>query len=86
MFSKAKKFRDEHITEVSNYEDFKKVLDEKGGFVKAHWDGTSETELKIKEETKATIRCIPNDEPESKGKCVYSGEASSRKVLFAKAY
>jgi len=86
LFDRAKKFRDDHITEVKNFDEFKSVLEEKGGFIKAHWDGTTETELKIKEETKATIRCIPNEEPESPGKCVYSGETSSRKVLFAKAY
>ncbi len=86
LFEKAKKYRDDHITEVKNYDDFKEVLEEKGGFVKAHWDGSTETELKIKEETKATIRCIPNDEPESFGKCIYSGKDSNRKVLFAKAY
>lgn len=86
LFDRAKKFRDDHITEVKNFDEFKSVLEDKGGFIKAHWDGTTETELKIKEETKATIRCIPNEEPESPGKCVYSGETSSRKVLFAKAY
>jgi len=86
LFDRAKKFRDDHITEVKNFDELKSVLEEKGGFIKAHWDGTTETELKIKEETKATIRCIPNEEPESPGKCVYSGETSSRKVLFAKAY
>ena len=86
LFEKAKNYRDDHITEVKNYDDFKEVLEEKGGFVKAHWDGSTETELKIKEETKATIRCIPNDEAESSGKCVYSGKDSNRKVLFAKAY
>jgi len=86
LFDRAKKFRDDHITEVKNFDEFKSVLEEKGGFIKAHWDGSTETELKIKEETKATIRCIPNEEPESPGKCVYSGETSSRKVLFAKAY
>jgi prolyl-tRNA synthetase len=86
LFDRAKAFRDNHITEVKNFDEFEEVLDEKGGFIKAHWDGTTETELKIKEETKATIRCIPNDEPESSGKCVYSGNPSNKKVLFAKAY
>lgn len=86
LFERAKNFRDDHITEVKDYEEFKSVLETKGGFVKAHWDGTTETELKIKEETKATIRCIPLDEPESKGVCIYSGKESSKKVLFAKAY
>lgn len=86
LFEKAKKFRDKHITEVKNFDEFKQVLEDKGGFIKAHWDGTTETELKIKEETKATIRCIPNDAEEKPGKCVYSGNDSSRQVLFAKAY
>jgi len=86
LFERAKKYRDDHITEVKNYSDFKEALEEKGGFIKAHWDGTTETELKIKEETKASIRCIPNDEAESAGKCVYSGNDSKQKVLFAKAY
>lgn len=86
LFERAKKFRNDHITEVKNFDDFKSALEEKGGFIKAHWDGSTETELKIKEETKATIRCIPNDEAERPGKCVYSGEASERTVLFAKAY
>ena len=61
-------------------------IENKGGFVLAHWDGTSETELKIKDETKATIRCIPLDAKEEQGKCIYSGKPSSRRVLFAKAY
>ncbi len=86
LFERAKKYRDDHITEVDNFDDFKKVIEEKGGFVKCHWDGTVETELKIKELTKATLRCIPNDEKESEGKCVYSGNPSNKKVLFAKAY
>ena len=64
----------------------KKVLDEKGGFVSAHWDGTAETETKIKEETKATIRCIPLDGEKEDGKCVFSGKLSSQRVLFARAY
>ncbi len=64
----------------------KQVLDEKGGFVLAHWDGTAETEDKIKNETKATIRCIPLDADEEAGKCIYSGEPSARRVLFARAY
>ena len=74
------------ISEVDTYEEFKQVLDEKTGFVLAHWDGTPETEAAIKEETKATIRCIPLDATEEEGKCVYSGKASSRRVLFARAY
>ena len=86
LFERAKKFRDDHITEVDNFDDFKKVIEEKGGFVKAYWDGTTETELKIKEATKATLRCVPIDEEESDGKCVFSGNPSKKKALFAKAY
>ncbi len=73
-------------TNVDSFEDFKKVLDEKGGFVSAHWDGTKETEAKIKDETKATIRCIPLDAKEETGTCVYSGKPSERRVLFARSY
>ena len=86
IYQKAVDFRTEHTTEVDSYEDFKKVLDGKGGFVSAHWDGTAETEDKIKEETKATIRCIPLDRKEEAGVCIYSGKPSQGRVLFAKAY
>ena len=86
LFSRALRFRDDHITEVDNFEDFKKVLETKTGFVSAHWDGTNETEDKIKELTKATIRCIPLEMKAEKGTCVYSGKPSSGRVLFAKAY
>lgn len=86
IFQKALTFRESNTTEVDSYEEFKKVLNEKGGFVKAHWDGTSETEDRIKSETKATIRCILLDEKEEHGKCIYSGKPSSKKVVFAKAY
>ncbi len=86
MFNKALKFRDEHITKVDSWEEFVKVLDEKGGFVSAHWDGTSATEDKIKEMTKATIRCIPLDNPQEDGKCILTGNASKERVLFARAY
>lgn len=86
IYKRALKFRTEMITKTDSYEDFKKILDEKGGFVLAHWDGTPETEGAIKEETKATIRCIPLDAFEEVGKCVYSGKPSSRRVLFARAY
>jgi prolyl-tRNA synthetase len=86
LFNKALGYREEHITEVDNFEDFKSVLADKGGFISAHWDGTSETEEMIKKQTKATIRCIPLTEVPSKGKCVYSGKPSSQRVLFAKAY
>jgi prolyl-tRNA synthetase len=86
IFQKAKSFRDSLITNVDSFEDFKRVLDERGGFVQAHWDGTKETEAAIKEQTKATIRCIPLDAAEEQGTCVYSGKPSSRRVLFARAY
>lgn len=86
LFEQALDFRSERTTIVDNFEDFKTVLEEKGGFISAHWDGTSETEEKIKELTKATIRCIPLDAEEEAGKCVYSGNASGKRVLFAKAY
>ncbi len=86
IFQKALDFRNTHIHEAQDWETFKKVLQEQGGFIKAHWDGTTETELKIKEETKATIRCIPLDAPEENGVCVYSGKPSHRKVIFAEAY
>lgn len=86
IYNKALKHREENTTEVDSYDEFKKVLEEKGGFVKAHWDGTVETEDKIKNETKATIRCILLDEKEEEGKCIYSGKPSSKKVVFAKAY
>lgn len=86
LFKKALDFRDSHITEVHTFDEFKHILENKTGFVSAHWDGTSETEQKIKELTKATIRCIPLDVKEEPGECVYSGKPSSKRVLFAKAY
>lgn len=86
IFQKAKTFRDEHITEVNSYEEFKEVLENKTGFISCHWDGTEETEQKIKEETKATIRCIPLDAKEEEGVCIYSGKPSKQRVLFARAY
>ena len=86
LFNKALSFRNDHITEVNSFEEIKEVIENKGGFVSAHWDGTIETENKIKELTKATIRCIPNKAKEEVGTCVLTGEKSSRKVLFAKAY
>ena len=85
LFERAKKFLKENITEVDNYEDFKNTINQKGGFVHAYWDGTNETEEKIKKETKATIRCIPYSSS-SKGKCVLTGKESSQKVYFAKSY
>jgi len=86
LFNKADKYRNEHITEVNNFEEFKEVISSKGGFVSAHWDGTIETENKIKDSTKATIRCIPIDGKMEEGKCVFTGNKSDRRVLFAKAY
>lgn len=86
IFNKALTFRNENITEVNSYEEFKKVLEEKGGFISAHWDGTAEEEEQIKEETKATIRCIPLDAKEEQGVSLISGRPSGRRVLFAKAY
>lgn len=86
MFKKAYDFRNNHITEVNSYEEFKKVLDSKGGFIAAHWDGTKETEEQVKNETKATIRCIPIDAIIEQGTCIISGKPSKNRVLFAKAY
>ncbi len=86
LYKKAYDFREDHITEVNSFEEFKEVLDKKGGFISAHWDGTTETEEKIKDLTKATIRCIPLDAKEEEGICVFSGNKSSKRVLFSKAY
>jgi len=87
LFQKALKHREENTTSVSSWEEFKEVLDKKGGFILAHWDGSSETELKIKDETKATIRLIPLEgKYKTEGKCVYSGNPSTQIVVFAKAY
>jgi len=86
IYQKALKFRDENITPVDSYEEFKRLLDEKPGFLLAHWDGTSETEQQIKEETKATIRCIPLNNPQEEGKCILTGKPSKERVLFARAY
>ena len=86
LFTKAINYRTAHTTQVSSYDEFKKVLNEKGGFISAHWDGTSATEEKIKKETKATIRCIPLDTDNEGGTCIVTGNISARKVLFAKAY
>ncbi len=86
LFDRALKFRDAHITEVNSFEEFKDVLENKTGFVSAHWDGTAETEQSIKELTKATIRCIPYDVKAEEGQCVYTGKPSQKRVLFAKAY
>ena len=86
MFSIAKTYRDEHITAADSWEQFEKLLDEKGGFISAHWDGTAETEDAIKEKTKATIRCIPLDNQLENGKCILTGNTSTQRVLFARAY
>jgi prolyl-tRNA synthetase len=86
IYQKAQLFRKENTTEVNSWNEFKTVLQNKGGFIAAHWDGTSETEEKIKEETKATIRCIPLNNKKETGKCVYTGKPSTERVLFALNY
>ena len=86
IYKKALNFRDQNTTVVDTYDEFKAVLEDKGGFVMAHWDGTPGTEEKIKEETKATIRCIPLNFQEDEGKCIYSGKPSKGRVVFARAY
>ncbi len=86
MYQKALVYRDAHITKADTWEEFEKLLDEKGGFISAHWDGTAETEETIKEKLKATIRCIPLNNPEEEGECIYSGRPSHERVLFARAY
>ena len=86
VYAKALKFREENISYVDSWEQFVDTLDNKGGFIYAHWDGTAETEEKIKDLTKATIRCIPLDSKEEEGKCILSGNPSNRRVLFARAY
>ncbi len=86
IYERAIQFRNENTFTVDSWSDFKDVLDEKGGFIMAHWDGSPDTEEKIKEETKATIRCIPFNAEVEEGKCVYSGKPSKRRVLFARSY
>jgi prolyl-tRNA synthetase len=86
LYKRALDFRDSHITEVDNFDAFKEVLKTEGGFISAHWDGTTETETKIKELTKATIRCVPYNSENEDGTCVFSGKPSKQRVLFAKAY
>ena len=86
LYKRAKNYRDTHITAVNNFDEFEEVLETKGGFISAHWDGTTETEETIKDLTKATIRCIPLDAQDKSGTCVFSGEPSKGRVLFAKAY
>ena len=86
IFEKALNFRHDKTTKADSFEEFKQILDEKGGFVSAHWDGSPETEEKIKELTKATIRCIPLDAEKEEGKCILTGKPSAQRVLFARAY
>jgi len=86
ILKKAIIFKEENTFYIDSWDEFIKTLDDKGGFILAHWDGTAETEMKIKEETKATIRCIPFDSPEEEGKCIYSGKPSKKRVLFARSY
>ncbi len=86
MYDKALAYRQQHITRVDDWAEFERLLDEKGGFFSAHWDGTAATEDAIKEKTKATIRCIPLDNPAEEGKCILTGKPSSQRVLFARAY
>ncbi len=86
IFQRASDFRNANITEVNSYDEFKDILEKKGGFIAAYWDGTSETEERIKEETKATIRCIPLEAKSESGSCMVTGKPSARRVLFAKAY
>lgn len=86
IYQKAKTYRDNNITQADSWEEFVKLLDEKGGFISAHWDGTAETEEKIKELAKATIRCIPLNNIKEEGKCILTGKPSAERVLFARAY
>jgi prolyl-tRNA synthetase len=86
MFHKAKAFRDANITPANSWDEFVKLLDDKAGFISAHWDGTAETEESIKEKTKATIRCIPLDNAAEEGVCILTGKPSTQRVLFARAY
>ena len=86
MFNKAKAYLDEHITAANSWNEFEKLLDEKGGFISAHWDGTAETEEAIKDKTKATIRCIPLNNEKEQGICILTGKPSEQRVLFARAY
>ena len=86
LFTKALAFREGNTRKADTWEEFNRILDEEGGFILAHWDGTPETEEAIKEKTKATIRCIPFDAPEEEGKCIFSGKPSKRRVVFARSY
>ena len=86
LLLRSKEFRAERTTIANSYDELKQALEEKGGFVYAHWDGTTETELKIKEETKATIRCLPLEGEKEEGACIVTGKPSAQRVIFAKAY
>ena len=86
LFQKAVDYRTAHTSSADDFDTFKEILEEKGGFIKAHWDGTTETEKKIKELSKASIRCIPLDNEQEEGKCILTGKPSKERVLFAKAY
>jgi prolyl-tRNA synthetase len=86
IYNRALAYRDEHITNANSWDEFVKLLDEKGGFIAAHWDGTGETEDKIKDLTKATIRCIPLNNKQEDGVCILTGKPSKERVLFARAY
>ena len=86
IYNRAHQFREEHTTEANSYDEFKELLDGKTGFISAHWDGTAETEKQIKEETKATIRCIPLNNKQEPGVCILTGKPSTQRVLFARAY
>ena len=86
IYNRALTFRNEHITNADTWDEFVKLLDDKGGFIAAHWDGTGETEEKIKEQTKATIRCIPLNNKQEEGICILTGKPSTQRVLFARAY
>jgi prolyl-tRNA synthetase len=86
LFERAKQYRDEHITKADTWDEFVQILDTKAGFVSAHWDGSAESEDKIKELTKATIRCIPLNNTQEAGKCILTGNPSTQRVLFARAY
>ncbi len=86
IYNRALAFRNERITNADSWEDFVRLLDEKGGFIAAHWDGTPETEEAIKEKAKATIRCIPLNNKQEDGMCILTGKPSKERVLFARAY
>ena len=86
LFDQALEFQTQNTREANSYEEFKSLIETHGGFVSAHWDGTTDTEDRIKEETKATIRCIPLNQKTEDGQCIYSGNPSKGRVLFAKAY